>query len=74
MPFGLCNAPATFVRLMEQVVAGLQWETLLVYLDDLIVYEQSVSEEIFHLRQVFQRLQSARLKLKPGKCFLFQRS
>ena len=37
MPFGLCNAPATFQRLMDWVLAGMQWETCLVYLDDIIV-------------------------------------
>ena len=37
MPFGLCNAPATFERLMDLVLAGLQWSTRLVYLDYLII-------------------------------------
>jgi hypothetical protein len=37
MPFGLCNAPATFERLMEHILRGLSWKTCLVYLDDIIV-------------------------------------
>ena len=41
MPFGLCNAPGTFERLMEQILQGLQWETLLIYLDDVIVFSRT---------------------------------
>lgn len=73
MPFGLCNAPATFQRLMDRVLAGMQWETCLVYLDDIIVLARDVPEMIQRLSQVFQRLQQANLKLKPAKCSLFHR-
>lgn len=73
MPFGLCNAPATFQRLMDRVLAGLQWETCLVYLDDIIVLGRDVLEMLHHLGQVFDRLQYANLKLKPEKCCLFHR-
>ncbi len=38
MPFGLCNAPATFERLMELVLSGLNWKICLIFLDDVIVY------------------------------------
>ena len=38
MPFGLCNAPATFVQLMELVLSGLNWKICLIYLDNVIVY------------------------------------
>ncbi len=72
LPFGLCNAPSTFERLMERVLAGLRWETLLVYLDDIIVMGSSVEESVDRLATVFTRLRGAGLKLKPSKCHLFQ--
>ena len=74
MPFGLTNAPATFERLMEKVMRGLQWEILLIYLDDIIVFGRTVEEEIKRLRICFSRLRDANLKLKPSKCHLFQTS
>ena len=56
MPFGLCNAPATFERLMEQVLSGLPLTVCLVYLDDILVPGRTFREELANLRQVFQRL------------------
>ncbi|KAL0162302.1 hypothetical protein M9458_041698, partial [Cirrhinus mrigala] len=67
MPFGLCNAPATFQRLMDRVLAGMQWEICLVYLDDIIVLGKDVKEMLQRLAQVFERLRQANLKLKPAK-------
>lgn len=72
MPFGLCNAPATFERLMEHVLRGLAWNTCLVYLDDIIVIGKSFDEHLERLREVFQRLRGANLKLSPKKCELFK--
>ena len=72
LPFGLTSAPSTFERLMETVFRGLQWETLLVYLDDIIVFSKDVNTHLQRLETVFQRLQKAGLKLKPAKCTLFQ--
>ena len=74
MPFGLCNAPATFQRLMERVLAGLHWSSCLVYLDDIIVYSRSVEEHLTLLGEVFARLRKAGLKIKPSKCHLLQTS
>ena len=68
MPFGLCNAPPTFEHLIDCVLSGLHWKTLMVYLDDIIVYGKTVQETISRLETVFQRLQEAGLKLKPSKC------
>ncbi|PIK33467.1 Retrovirus-related Pol polyprotein from transposon [Apostichopus japonicus] len=74
MPFGLCNAPATFERLMDRVLSGLHWEACLVYLDDVIVYGATFSEAMDRLKTVFNRFRDAGLKLSPGKCQLFKQS
>ena len=68
MPFGLCNAPATFQRLMQVVLAGLEWKCCFVYIDDILICSRSFEEHIAHLRLVFQRLVKANLKLKLSKC------
>jgi hypothetical protein len=73
MPFGLCNAPATFQRLMDLVLAGLQWSHCLIYIDDVVILGRSFEEHLQHLQQVFDRLQQAGLKLKPRKCHFLQR-
>lgn len=46
MPFGLCNAPSTFQRCIELVLRGLQWNILLVYLDDIIVMATNFDEHL----------------------------
>ena len=73
MPFGLCNAPATFSRLMENVLNGLIWRTCLVYLDDIIAVGDCFDKALANLEGVFARLRLACLKLKPKKCELFKR-
>ena len=73
MPFRLCNAPSTFARLMELVLKGLRWKICLIYLDDVIVMGRTFEEDLERLKQVFEQLTRARLKLKPKKCFLFRK-
>ena len=73
MPFGLCNAPATFERPMESVLRGLTYVACLVYLDDVIVIGRTFQEQLGNLHKVFQRLQEAHLKLNPAKCQLFRK-
>ena len=72
MPFGLCNAPATFERLMERVLTGLQWTIAVLYIDDVIVFSDTVESHIDRLSQVMDRLLKAGLKLKPSKCQLLR--
>lgn len=71
MPFGLVNAPATFERLMEHVLAGLHWEVCLIYMDDIVIFSKTFEEHIDRLRLVFARLRKANLKMSPPKCKLF---
>ncbi|GFW18190.1 retrovirus-related Pol polyprotein from transposon 17.6 [Trichonephila clavipes] len=68
MPFGLCNAPATFERLMETVLGGLSYEACLVSLDDIVVMGCSFEEHLKNIKRVIQKL-----KLSPSKCHLFRR-
>ena len=72
MPFGLCNALATFQRLMSTVLVGLVPETCLVYIDDIIVMGRSFEEHLTNLGKVLQRLREAGLKLKPQKCYFLK--
>ena len=67
MPFGLCNAPATFERLMELVLSGLNWKICLIYLDDVIVYGGNFYDSLYRLKTVWQQIREANLKLKPSK-------
>ena len=74
MPFGLCNAPSTFQRTMELIFRGLQWQTLVIYLDDLIILSSDDFVERFgRLKEVLTRIGRGGLKLKPTKCDLIQR-
>lgn len=73
MPFGLANSPSTFERLMEDVLRGLQWEELLLFMDDIVSPSKSIEEDLQRLRNIFDRLRAANLKLKPSKCSFFQK-
>ena len=73
MPFGLCNAPATFQRLMERCMGDLNLRDCLIYLDDIIIFSTTFEEHLERLQAVFARLQDHNLKLKPVKCNLFRR-
>ena len=68
MPFGLCNAPATFERLMDRVLQGLQWSRCLVYLDDIISFGTTFDDALDNLTLISERLRSYGLQLKSTKC------
>lgn len=67
MPFGLKNAPATFQRLMDHILRGLQDDTCIVYLDDIVIYSTSLQEHLTKLRKVLTRVREANLKANLEK-------
>ena len=72
MPFGLCNAPATFQRLMERCMGALNLRDCLIYLDDIIIFSSTFEEHLERLQAVFKNRERHNLKLKPSKCEFFK--
>ena len=72
MPFGLCNLPATFQRLMQNTLGELNLTYSVIYLDNVIVFGRTEEEHIEHLRIVLECFREFNLKLKPSKCSFFQ--
>ena len=72
LPFGCCNGPPTFQRVMDYVLSGLRWKICLLYLDDVIVFSITFEEHVDQLGQVLTRLSDAGLKVAPKKCHFFQ--
>ncbi|XP_075739305.1 uncharacterized protein LOC142784700 isoform X1 [Rhipicephalus microplus] len=68
LPFGLCFAPANYQRMMDTVIAGLKWQSCLVYLDDVVIFFESFEEHLKRLRKVLEAIRTAELTLKPQKC------
>ena len=72
MPFGLCNAPATYARLVTKVLEGIPYEVALPYLDDTLVHSRDGPQHLSNLQKVFDANREAGLKLQPEKCKFFR--
>ncbi|KFD45138.1 hypothetical protein M513_13985 [Trichuris suis] len=70
MPFGLCNAPASFSRLMDQVLGDLKWTACLSYMDDILVFSATFDEHVARLKAVLSALANNGLRLQPTKCVI----
>ena len=68
MPFGLTNTPATFQRLMDKLFAGQEWDSVFVYLDDILIVSNSMEDHLRDVGLVLDKLSEAGLRLKPSKC------
>ena len=71
MSFGLTNAPATFQRLMQSCLHNLHLQYCIIYLDDIVVFSQTLEEHLMRLQAVFEKLKKAEVKLKTLKCEFF---
>src|SRR5579863_2098877 len=74
MPFGLCNAPATYQRFMDQILAETNEKFTAVYMDDIIVSSKTFEEYLQHLYQVFKILRKAGIKCGKDKCFFVRKT
>ena len=72
MPFGLCNAPATFMAEMNALFKND--EHVVVYMYDILIMSKTKEEHLTHIRQVLFKLQEARFKVNPRKCRFLQTS
>ena len=68
LPMGLCNAPGTFMHVMNSVFRKQLDRFMLVFLDDIFIYSSSEAEHLVHLREVLTVLRANHLYLKPSKC------
>ena len=74
MPFGLCNAPATFSRSISLVLRGLSWKSVIAFLDDVVVLGRDFDSHMVNISDVLRRFEQHGMKLNPKKCQLLQDS
>ena len=72
MPFGLCNSPGTFQRLMMTIFRSELMEQVLIFLDNILVFSKDFEQQLARLRMVLSRLRQHNLKVEPSKCHLFK--
>lgn len=73
LPMGLCNAPGTFMQLMNQTFADMLDKSVLCFLDDILIFSRTEEEHLQHLRTVLTRLREQELHVKLSKCAFMQR-
>jgi hypothetical protein len=74
MPLGLLNAAATFQRAIETILSEVRWESVIVYVDDVITFNRTFEEHLRHSEVVLSKLIEAGATLKFSKCHFFRSS
>ncbi|KAG0441878.1 Retrovirus-related Pol polyprotein from transposon [Dictyocoela muelleri] len=68
MPFGLVNAPFTFQRIMNKLCKNALYKFIIVYLDDIIFFSNSIDEHLIHLEIIFKKISEYGFRLNKNKC------
>ena len=68
MPFGLTNTPATFCTLMNEILHPYLHQFMVVYLDDIVIYRDTLEEHVVHLKKVFKIVRENQLYVKRERC------
>ena len=68
LPQGITNGPATFQRIINNILGPARWKYALAYIDDVIIYSNTFDEHLIHLNEICHLLQEARFRLNPEKC------
>lgn len=71
MPFGLTNAPDTYQRALDMILTAFKWKTCLLYIDDIIIYSNTVEEHIKQVGEVLSTHTNAGVTLKMKTCTFF---
>lgn len=74
MPFGLCNAPASYQRTLDILLMGIKWKSCLVYVDDVIIFSRNFNDHVQDVKEVLSILKEAGLSLNMRKCKFFSRT
>jgi hypothetical protein len=72
LPYGLSNSPSSFQRLMDVVLKHLKRTDCWVFIDDVILFSDTIEEHAKRLQHVLERFEKASLQLQPGKCVFAQ--
>lgn len=67
-PFGLKTSPGTFQRIMEDLLQDFTWENVVIYLDDVLLFSQTMEQHVQDLKKLLEVIEKSGLKLNPGKC------
>lgn len=67
MPFGLKNAPATFQRMMDEVLREFLYQFCFVYMDDVIIFSKSLQDHLIHIKRIFKKFREVNLKIQLDK-------